>query len=242
MTRVVAAARAGLREYRRTPVLLALFLALPAYSVGLFARLAPDEPATLYLGDGAVRTGMPETFAALMTPMAAALAAGVAGLFLLSSSADADARLVVAGYRPAEVVLARIGQLSVVATAVSAVAVAVALATFTPDHLGWFAAATLLAALVYGALGTLAGAVLSRMAGVYLVLFGTLADLFLFQNPLARDAPDGAAALPGNVPVAVAMDAAFAGGADLGEFAVGAAYLLAVVAAAAAAFYRSARG
>lgn len=242
MSTVATALLSGLRQYRRTPVLLALLVVLPAYAVGVFARIAPAGTVALHLpGDETVRAGLPETLAVLMTPMAAALVGGVAGLFLLQSTAGADARLVIAGVRPHALVLARLGQLAVVGAVVTVVAVGVALTSVAPEHLGWFAAATVLGALTYGALGAVAGLVVDRLAGVYLVLFGSLVDLFLFQNPLATDAPDAAALLPGHYVVGPASDAAFGASVDAGLFGVGVAYLGVLTAVAAGAFYRATR-
>lgn len=211
MTRVGFALRASLVEYRRTPVLVALLGFLPAYLVGVFAVVAPDTPAAVRTAAGTVRVPLSAAVPAFTAPMATALVAGVAGLFVLRSSAGADGRLVLAGYRPWQVVVARLGVLAVVAALATAVAVAVALWEFDPRSLPAFAAGTFAAALAYGTVGAVAGLFLGRLGGVYLVLFGALVDLFLFQNPLATDAPDVARFLPGHYPMAVATDAAFSG-------------------------------
>jgi hypothetical protein len=84
----------------RTPILVALLVLAPAYAIYVFTLVAPDGPAVIHVGDATLRTTLPAAFPACTTPMTAALLAGIAGLFLMDTAATADARLVVAGYRP----------------------------------------------------------------------------------------------------------------------------------------------
>ena len=222
-------------------MLLALLVALPAYVVGVFAWVAPESPAVLQLSSGSVRTSLSAAFPAFTTPMTAALLAGIAGLFLMGTAADADARLVVAGYRAHQVVLARLGLVAAVAAVASAVSVGTMLVAFDPELLGWFLVGTALTALLYGMVGVLAGVLLDRLAGVYVVMFGAMIDLFVFQNPLATDPPEAAALLPGHYPLALAMDAGFAGSVELAHLGWSLAYLAVLTAGATAAFYRQMR-
>jgi ABC-2 type transport system permease protein len=235
-SRVGAAVRAGALELRRTPLLLALLVVAPAYVIYLFTVVAPDGQAVLEVGGDAIQTTLPKAFPAFTTPMTAALLTGVAGLFLMGTAADADARLVIAGYRAYEVVLARLGLLVAIASVASAVSVGVMLTAFSPDALGWFVVGVGLTALVYGMVGVLAGVVLDRLAGVYLILFGSMIDLFVFQNPLATDAPDAAALLPGHYPLQVAMKAGFTGSVDGATLVWGLVYLAGLTALATLAF------
>jgi ABC-2 type transport system permease protein len=241
VTRTTTAIRMGVSEFRRTPVLLALLVFLPAYMIGLFTQVAPDQPAVVHLTGETAQVSLTEAFPAFTAPMTAALLSGIAGLFLMQSAADADGRLSVAGYRAREVVLARLGLLVGVSAVTSLVAIGVMLVAFEPNHLAWFALATGLAALVYGVVGVLAGLLLDRLPGVYLVMFGAMLDLFLFQNPLATDTPPGAEWMPGHFPMQLAMDAGFAASVDAGALGWGLAYLAVLVALATTAFYRSVR-
>lgn len=235
--RVGAALRSGLAELRRTPLLLALLVVAPAYVIYLFTVVAPDGQALVQVGGETVRTTLPTAFPAFTTPMTAALLAGIAGLFLMGTSADADARLVVAGYRAHEVVLARLGLLVAIASVATGVSVGVMLTSFSPEALGWFVVGVGLTALIYGMVGVLAGVVLDRLAGVYLILFGSMIDLFVFQNPLATDAPSVATLLPGHYPLQVAMAAGFTGSVDLTHLALTLVYLTVLTALGTAAFY-----
>jgi ABC-2 type transport system permease protein len=243
VTRVGAALRSGARELRRTPLLVALLVVAPAYAIYVFTVFAPTGTAVLHLdgGGGTVRTSLQEAFPAFMTPMTAALLAGVTGLFLMGTAAAADARLAVAGYRAHQVVLARLGLLVGVASVATAVSVGVMLTAFEPAHLAWFLLGTGLAALTYGMVGVLAGLLLDRLPGVYLILFGSMIDLFVFQNPLATDSPATARLLPGHYPLRVAMEAGFGTGVDLAALGWALAYLGVLTALATGAFVREMR-
>lgn len=210
MSRVGTALRGGVTTLRRTPVLVGLLAVAPAYVVGVFTLVAPAGRATVYVNGETVRTTLDAAFPAITTPMTAALVTGITGLFLMHTAANADARLVLAGYRAYQVVLARLGVVVVVSAVATAVSVGVMRTAFTPERLAWFMIGTLLTALVYGMIGVLVGLVLDRLPGVYLVLFGAMIDLFVFQNPLATDSPAVAVLLPGHYPLRVATAAAFA--------------------------------
>jgi ABC-2 type transport system permease protein len=241
MTRVGAALQSGATELRRTPLLLALLVFAPAYVIYLFTLVAPEGTAVVHLGDEFVRTPLAEAFPAFTTPMTAALLSGITGLFLMHSSAVADSRLVVAGYRAHQVVLARLGLLFGVAAVATGVSIGVMLTAFEPEHLGWFVVGTGLTALVYGIVGVLAGVLLARITGVYLILFGSMIDLFIFQNPLATDPPAAAQFLPGHYPLRVAMEAGFTGSVELTAIGWTLLYLGILTAIATGAFYREMR-
>jgi len=242
MSRVTTAVSLGAREIRRTPVLLALLVFLPAYLVGVFTYVAPDSTVAFELADGeAVRIGMNEAFPAFTAPMVAALLAGIAGLFLMDAASEADARLAVAGYRPHEIVLSRLALLAALSAVGTAVAVTAMRVAVAPEHLAWFAVAVLVGALIYGMVGVLAGVLLDRLPGVYLILFGTMIDLFLFQNPIATGTPALATAMPGHFPIRLAMDAAFSGSVAVEPLGWALLVLAVLVVLASGAFYRAVR-
>lgn len=236
MSRVGTAIRTGALELRRTPLLLALLVAAPAYVIYVFTVVAPEGTAVMQVAGETVQAPLGEAFPAFTTPMTAALLSGIAGLFLMQTAAAADARLTVAGYRAHEIVLARLGLLVGIASVATAVSVGVMLTAFAPESVGWFLLGTGLTALVYGMVGVLAGLLLSKLAGVYLLLFGTMIDLFVFQNPMATDTPDAASLLPGHFPLELAMQAGFTGSVETAPLLWGLVYLAGVTVAATAAF------
>ncbi|WP_267640699.1 hypothetical protein [Haloarchaeobius amylolyticus] len=232
----------GLREYARTPVLLALFAFLPVYFVAVFASVAPADAVPVHLpGGGTATLPMDETMAVLMAPVVGALVVGISGLFLMRSAQQTDRRLVIAGAGTAEVVLSRFGLLAVVAVVEAAVTTAVLLAFTAPDHLLGVWAAILLGGLTYGMVGVLAGIVLDRLPGVYLMLFAPTLDAFLFQNPLTAEAHDLAPYMPGHYASDLVVASAFGSGLPGDALAGGLAFLGVVVVLAGVAFWRSAR-
>lgn len=203
----------GAREYARTPVLLALLALLPAYAVGLFGHIVPSDPTTVEVADTTVATTLRAVVATTMAPMSAALVTGVAGLFTMQSSQAADGRLVAAGYPARALVTGRLALLVGVALVATAAATGVLELVSPPAMPGAFLVAALLVALVYGAVGALVGLALGRLAGVYVLLFAPLVDLFLLQNPLAAETPALAVVLPSHHPMRAAMGAGIAGAA-----------------------------
>jgi hypothetical protein len=231
----------GLREYVRTPVLLALLVFLPAYLVAVFARVVPDDTVPVTVAGETLQVGMQAVVAALMAPMATALVGGVAGLFLMRSAKAADTRLAIVGTSLPEILAARGGVLAVAAVAASLVSTAVVAVTHVPEQVGWFLAATALTGLVYGTVGALAGLVFNRLAGVYVLMFGPLLDIFLAQSPLSTETHAVAPYLPGHYPLELAFNAAFTTGVDPGPLGWGVGYLLAVAFVTALAFRRTLR-
>lgn len=241
--RTATALRMGLRTYRRMPLLWILLVGLPAYLLVGFAYLIPETTVVVEIpGDGTQSLSMVAVYVTTFAPLVAGLVGGIAGLFLMRATRDADSRLVLAGYRAREVVLARLGLLAAIGLLVSLVAVATAtLTVISPANLLALFGATLLGAILWGLVGVLAGLVLDRLAGVYLVLFGTMVDMFLFQNPVVADRSTLAVFLPGYAPVRAAMDAGFSNSVDLATFGIGLAAAVVLGVLAIGAFYRSTR-
>jgi ABC-2 type transport system permease protein len=246
MSRVGVAWQMGLREYRRTTVLLEILIAAPADVIVLLTLVVPTVKSTFQIASGAtVTASYAGAVGSLMTPVAGAIIGGITGLFVMQTTHEIDERLVVSGYRPYQVILARLGMLGSIGVFVTVVSLGallgmgVLVTEFFPAKLGWFALATLLAVLVYGMVGVLAGSVLDTLLGIYLLLFVPMIDLALLQNPLAHNRPAAATYLPGHFPMQLAIDAALTGTVEI-ETVVWSLVVLAVLTILAmAAFYRS---
>ncbi|WP_136342286.1 hypothetical protein [Halapricum salinum] len=242
VARVSRAFEMGLREYARTPVLLALLLFLPVYFVGIFVYVLPaSEMAITVPGDGQRVVATADLYGVLLIPLLAGLIGGIAGLFLMQAAREADGRLVLAGYHPAQVIAARIGLLVVASVVATAVGLAVLAVGYVPQSLAVFVAASVLAGLTYGLVGVLVGLVLGRLAGVYTMLFVPMFDVFFLQNPTVDDQLWLATYLPGHAVTELAVDAGFSGSVALDPFARALAALAVVGALATAAFYRTTR-
>ena len=239
--KVLTAFRSGFQEMKRTPLLIALLFVGPAYVIYFLTLFAPDGQAIVHLGEEAFRTTLPKAIPAFTTPMTSALLAGIAGMFLMETEATADSRLVVAGYRAYQVILARLGLVIGIAVIASGVSIGVLLTAFQPTLLLWFTVGTVVAALIYGMIGILVGIILDRLLGVYLILFGSMIDLFVFQNPLADETPMLARVLPGYYPLRLVMEAGFGETISLNDLGFGLGYLAALTLLGVFGFYRVAR-
>lgn len=225
MKKVFAMFRSGLEELKRTPLLIALLVFGPAYFIYFITLLAPSGSAIVHLGEETFQTTLSEAFPAFTTPMTAALLAWIAGLFLMETASSTDSRLVVAGFRTYQVILARLGLVAGIALVASGVSIGIMLTAFQPELLAWFIAGTTLNALIYGMIGLIIGVLLSRLLGIYLVLFGSMIDLFVFQNPLSVETPVLARILPGHYPLQLVMEAGFKGSISLADFGYALGYL-----------------
>jgi hypothetical protein len=210
--RIATAIRMGAREQRRRPLLLILLVVLPAYVVSRSIAQTQATPHGIGLPGGLeVITSMKELHGAIMAGIAIAFAAGLCGAFIMQSALAGDRRLVLAGYKPRETLLARLTILAADTALVAAVALAATAAFFTPASWIPFAAAAVLLGLIYGALGALLGALLDKLAATYLILFSVLTDLGIVQNPMFGDGTPGtwAALLPGYGPMRLMIDGAY---------------------------------
>jgi ABC-2 type transport system permease protein len=228
-TRVTTAVTMGLREFRRTPVLLGLLIILPLYFIGGFMSIVPDATLTIPIRGESVRVTLSEFVAALVTPVTAGLLSGIVGLFLMQSSKAADDRLRLAGYRSRDLIVSRVSLLAAGGLVVSAVSLAIVLVGFSPVSILAFVAATALTALIYGVLGVIVGVSLSRLAGVYVMLFLPYLDMLMFQNPMVTDSAAWTKVLPGYFTTKATMDAAFTQGLDIWNFIGAAGYFVVVL-------------
>ncbi len=202
----------GLREQRRRPLLLFLLVVFPAYVITRSIAETQATPHQVGLPGGVqMITTMKDLHGAVMAGTAIAFAAGLCGLFVMQAALQGDRRLVVAGFRPGETVLARLAVLAADAALVVVVSLVVTALYFDPASWLPFATASVTLGLIYAPLGALLGAVLDKLAATYLMLFLVMTDLGIVQNPMFGDGtPDEwAALLPGYGPVRLMVDGAY---------------------------------
>ncbi len=210
--RTLAATGMAFRDQRRRPLLLALLVIVPAYTITYSIAITLATPRRIGLpGDQVVLTNMKELHGAVMAGNAIAFVAALCGVFVMQAALAGDRRLVIAGFRPGETVIARLIVLAAATILVVAVSTAVTATSFTPAAWPPFVAAALLIGLIYAALGALAGALLDKLAATYLMLFLALTDLGIVQNPMFGTGTPRwwAALLPGYGPGRVMVDGAF---------------------------------
>jgi ABC-2 type transport system permease protein len=237
--RITTSVVMGVREFRRTPVLIALLAFLPAYIIGVFVLLVPDTDVPATIDGTTVAIPMTDFAAAFMTPVTVAILSGIVGLFLIQSSKAADGRLRLAGYNAIDLVFSRVGTLGFGTLVVTAASVLVAVLAFSPDSLFPFIVATLFVGLTYGILGVIVGIVFGPLGGVYVMLLSPMVDILMFQNPLATDTPEWTTLLPSHYATNALFDAAFTTSVDPWDFAVAAAYAVLLLTIGVVIFYRA---
>ncbi|MFI5004705.1 MAG: hypothetical protein ACHQE6_06800 [Solirubrobacterales bacterium] len=154
---------------------------------------------------------MKDLHGAVMAGTAIAFVAALVGVFVMQSALQGDRRLVIAGFRPGETVVARLAVLTAATVLVVAVSAIVTALSFTPASWPPLIVALLLTGLIYAALGALAGAILEKLAATYLMLFLGMTDLGIVQNPMFGNGTPGrwAVLLPGYGPSRMMVDGAF---------------------------------
>ncbi|MEX2106193.1 MAG: hypothetical protein WD810_04775 [Solirubrobacterales bacterium] len=199
------------RDQRRRPLVLVVLVLLPAYVITKSIAETLSTPKQVGLPGGVVvTTTMRELHGAGMGGMVIGFAAALLGVFVMQSALQGDRRLVVAGYRSGETVIARLGVLAAATAIVVAVSAVVTALNFTPDSWGPLLSALVLLGLIYAGIGALAGALLDKLAATYLMLFLVITDLGVVQSPMFRETPGpGAVLLPGYGPSRVTYDGAF---------------------------------
>ncbi len=140
---------------------------------------------------------MPQLHGAVMVPITVGFLAGVTGLLVVLGSAQADRRLVLAGYRPGQVLLGRLAVITTGTLLASAAALTVTAVGFTPHSWLLFATAAVLVGLTYAAVGVLLGPLLGKLGALYLVLLLPFIDVGIGQDPmLGPDLPAWGRFLP----------------------------------------------
>ncbi len=214
MSRIATATRLGVREQARRPLLLVLLVGLPFFFITRAIAATEKLPRTLQLpGGGEVLTNMRDIHGAMMAAITVAFLVSLVGVFVMQSVRQADRRLVLAGFSPAQALAPRLLVLAAAAVLVVVVSLAVTALSFTPQTWWAFTAGTLLVDITYGLLGTLAGAAVGPLGATYLMLFGAMLDLGIAQNPMfgSGEPPGWAMALPGYGPGRIIVDGAFSG-------------------------------
>jgi hypothetical protein len=245
--RTATALRFGFLEYRRNTALWVLLVFLPVAFITLSFYVTPVTPSPVEVTSAGsaqlVMLPMADIHGAIMVPITVAFLTGLAGLFVLVGSAEADRRLVLAGFRTREVLAARTAIIAAAGLLTTGVSLAVTAYDFTPAAWLPFAAANLLVALTYGMIGVLVGPLVGRLGGLYVMFLIPFLDVGLAQNVMFSAAPPSwARYAPGYGAVRVLVDGAFT--TDFDEtrgLMLALAWFAAITAAALVVFHRLAR-
>jgi ABC-2 type transport system permease protein len=220
---------AHLRAFLREPFHLVVLFVLPPLVVLGYGRAMESMPRLPFMDAPAGTLGYVNG-----AVFAAAFLAGLIGLFQVISARQSDHRLVVCGFGRTELFLSRLGTIVVVSVASAVVSFAVFAWQVDPASLLPAVGALALAALTYGLLGVLIGALVPReLEGSLVLVF--VADM---DDALASGMVDVETDLvqytPLHYPHALFSDATLDGSVATGDVLGGVAYavvLLVVVVA-----------
>ena len=187
------------RDQRRRPLVLILLILVPAYVILVSVAETKPTPRTIGLAGGEwVTTTMQALHGPGMAGLMIAFLAALVGVFVTHSALQGDRRLVLAGLRAREAVLARLLVMSAATLLAVTVSTAIMAIDFTPASWGPVLAALVLTGLTYAAIGALVGALLDKLPAVYLILFLVMTDFGVVQSPMFHATPvSGAWLLPG---------------------------------------------
>ena len=217
----MASVLAAARDYGRNRVLWVLLISVPILFIALAAAETPTTPIAVALLEGPRQViamiSLRQIHAVQMATITTALLAGVVGLFVVTGSLAGDRRLVLAGFRPRQVLAGHLGVISGATVLSSAVAVATSSAWISPRQWIAFATADVLIAGTYAMIGVLLGPLVGRLGGLYLVLLLAFVDVGFGQSVMFRPRPPGwGAFLPGRAGGHIAIEGVF--GSGFGQF------------------------
>ncbi len=199
------------RDQLRRPLVLILMIVVPAYVVIRSVAQTQPTPRRIELPGGEwVITTMKAVHGPEMAKISVAFVAALVGVFVMQSALQGDRRLVVAGFRASEAVLARMAV--VLAVTGIAVTVAAVVTGLKVTIVSWppVIAALILTGLIYAGIGALVGVLLDKLDATYLILFLAMTDLGVVQTPMFHARPaTWAPLLPGYGPTRVMFDGAY---------------------------------
>ena len=184
------ATRMAFRDQLRRPLVLILVLFVPAYVIIWSVAETKPTPRTIELPGGEwVTTTMKALHGPGMAGLMIAFLAALVGVFVTHSALQGDRRLVLAGYRAREAVLARLLVMAAATLLAVAVSAAIMAIVFTPASWLPVIGALVLMGLVYAAIGALVGALMDKLPATYLILFLIMTDLGVVQSPMFHATP-----------------------------------------------------
>jgi hypothetical protein len=239
---LIAALRAGVRDWARNRVLWALLAVVPAIFILLATALTPSKlirmPVTAAGRSVSMIVNLASIHPATMAPIAIASLAALAGMFIMLDSRAGDQRLVLAGQRTGALLAARLALIAAAAAVATGVSLAVTAAVSDIRQWPMYAASNALIAITYALIGVLIGPLFGRVAGVFIAFLLPFLDLGLAQSPMLHPVPAGwAHFLPGYGGSRILIDAILVPGFTQGRpLLIALAWLAALLAAAALLF------
>jgi hypothetical protein len=205
------------REIGRSRIALILLFVIPTLFYALVALTTSTRQVAFRLAAvaGAPNVAVSAQRQALifMGLTAVGLLTSFLALVLVQKHAPANRRLVLAGYRPSELILSKLALLGCVVALIGSYVAAMLLLFFPPEHLGLLVVGFMLGGYVYGCYGLLVGSVVRQeLEGILLVVLLANIDVGWLQNPLFYAEAQNKAIirhLPAFFPAQASMIAAF---------------------------------
>ena len=248
LVRIRVSARLVAADLGRNRIAVALLLVLPTVFYLLIYLTTGDRPIefTLSTTGSAALSARERDLSMLFIGMASVSGVSAFLAFILALRPSAvDRRLVYEGYRPVELLAAKIVVAAAVATLVATYVTALLPIFFRPSRAVGVFAGYLMTSLVYGALGLAVGALVRReLEGILFILLVVNVDAGWLQSPVFYAHAQNQAlirALPGHHPGQVAMVSAFSDRAVLGEIGASLLYAGALLLAACWLYWRRVR-
>lgn len=184
----------GLHELGRNRVLWGLLAVVPAVFIVLADVTTPSGQTGIAVREnGTLDTRIFDPAAihgGMMAPTAVAALAMLVGLFTILATSSADARLCLAGMRPAVLLAVRLTVIIAATLVATLIALAVAAAVFSPKNWAAYAAGNVLVAVVYALAGVLVGPIFGRVSGVFMAFLLPFLDVGISQSPMLSSQPD----------------------------------------------------
>jgi hypothetical protein len=246
---ILTSARFTALELARNRIAITLVATIPGLFDALIVLTTTDRPVmfepALVAHAAPVQVGARAQALVFMGLVAASIITSFLALNLLTKRLDLHRRLVLCGYRPAELLLGKLVVLLAIVTAIALYVGGLCAPLVHARHFWMMVLGFALAGLVYGGYGLLIGALFQReLEGVMALLLLVNIDVGWLQNPLFYEGSTNRAlihSLPAYYPSQLSVLAAFTDH-PVGSAAAGSLlYAGAFLAAAIAIFWRRAR-
>jgi len=244
LTRLRTALWLTLKGLLRRRIVVLLVFIVPTVFTALILLTTGDLPIQFLLasiGDGLfVEVPQQDEGLVFVGIVSVGVLTAFLALDLVQRDAEANRRLFVCGYRPSELIAARLGVLLLVVLAVSVYVAAIVRLFLVPEGTVSLALGFAAAGWVYGCYGLLVGAAFRReLEGILFVVLLANIDAGWLQNPLYyADAHNQEIirSLPAYFPAQASMTAAFTTHSTLAPMLASAAYGMALLLAAVAVY------
>ena len=177
------------REMARNRFALILLLTVPGLFFALVYLTMGDNPVAFKLAsvseDAIVEVSAQKQSLIFIGVAAVGLLTSFLALNLIQKGADGNRRLILCGYRPSELILAKLGVLLCVVVLISVYVGTLLLPFFRPANFPLVIAGLALAGVVHSCYGLLVGALVRReLEGVLLIVLLVNIDAGWLQNPI----------------------------------------------------------